>query len=48
MEIKYTEINSNTWDKWVENGIEWCIPISHEGFVNARVCISGFIRGFRY
>ena len=32
----YTEINSKTWDKWVENGIEWGIPTSHENYVNAK------------
>jgi len=32
----YTEINAKTIDRWVENGWEWSIPISHAIFENAR------------
>ena len=32
----YTEINSKAWDKWVENGIEWGVPISPEVFAEAQ------------
>ncbi len=32
----YTKRNSETIDRWVENGWEWGIPISHEQFVSAR------------
>lgn len=32
----YTEINSKTWDEWVESGSEWGIPISHNTFLEAR------------
>lgn len=36
MEQKYTEINSKAIDKWVENGWEWSIPISHDEYMNAK------------
>ena len=32
----YTEINSETIDRWVENGWEWGRPISHEQFLAAK------------
>lgn len=32
----YTDINSKTWDSWVESGIEWGIPIGHEVYQNAK------------
>lgn len=32
----YTEINSETIDRWVENGWEWGRPISHEQFFAAK------------
>jgi len=32
----YTDINAKAWDKWVDDGIEWGIPISNEAFINAR------------
>lgn len=37
METKesYTQINSQTWDKWAENGNDWSIPISHEEYLRA-------------
>lgn len=34
--LKYTEINSKTWDKWAESGCDWSIPISHEEYINAQ------------
>jgi SAM-dependent methyltransferase len=34
--MDYTEINSKTWDTWVEQGIEWGVPISHEEFIKAK------------
>lgn len=30
MNKKYTDINSNVIDKWVDEGWEWGQPISHE------------------
>lgn len=38
MEYKncYTKTNSKTWDKWVDDGIEWGMPITHEEYVNAQ------------
>ncbi len=32
----YTDINARTWDEWVEGGIEWGVPISHEKYERAR------------
>ncbi|MCL2513781.1 MAG: class I SAM-dependent methyltransferase [Oscillospiraceae bacterium] len=32
----YTELNSKTIDKWVEDGWEWGIPISREAFADAK------------
>lgn len=34
--MKYTDINSETIDRWVDNGWEWGIPISHEEFLRAK------------
>lgn len=34
--MKYTEINSQTIDQWVEQGWEWGIPLSHEQFLAAK------------
>ena len=34
--MKYTEINSQTIDRWVEEGWEWGIPISHEAYLEAK------------
>ena len=34
--MDYTEINAKTIDRWVENGWEWGIPISHDQYVDAR------------
>lgn len=36
MEERYTDINARTWDRWVEEGIEWGIPLLHEDFLRAR------------
>jgi len=33
--MKYTNINSETIDKWVEEGWEWGIPITREEYLNA-------------
>lgn len=32
----YTQINSITWDKWAEEGIEWSVVISPEEYKNAQ------------
>lgn len=32
----YTDINAKTIDRWVDNGWEWSIPLSHEAFENAQ------------
>ena len=32
----YTEVNAKAIDKWVENGWEWSVPISHEDFLKAK------------
>lgn len=32
----YQEINSRTIDKWIEEGWEWGIPVSHEEFEKAK------------
>lgn len=29
----YTYVNSKAWDDWVENGIEWGVPISHDEYM---------------
>jgi SAM-dependent methyltransferase len=34
--MNYTEINAKTIDRWVEEGWEWGIPISHEQFLAAK------------
>jgi predicted acetyltransferase/2-polyprenyl-3-methyl-5-hydroxy-6-metoxy-1,4-benzoquinol methylase len=31
----YAKVNSETWDRWVDGGIPWGIPISHEDFLRA-------------
>lgn len=28
----YTSINSNTWDQWADEGVEYTVPISHEEY----------------
>ncbi|MBO4931478.1 MAG: class I SAM-dependent methyltransferase [Clostridia bacterium] len=34
--MNYTEINAKTIDRWVDEGWEWGIPISHEQFLAAK------------
>jgi len=34
--MDYTDINAETIDRWVENGWEWGIPITHEQFVRVK------------
>lgn len=34
--MNYTEINAQTIDRWIDDGWEWGIPISHELFMAAR------------
>ena len=34
--MSYTDINSKTIDRWIEEGWEWGIPISHEIFTAAQ------------
>ena len=36
MDKNYTEVNSETFDKWVEEGWEWGQAISHETFEKAK------------
>lgn len=33
--MSYTEINAKTIDRWIDEGWEWGVPISHEQFVDA-------------
>jgi len=33
---KYTETNAKAWDKWVDDGIEQGIPVSHEDYINLK------------
>lgn len=33
--MNYQDINAATIDRWIEEGWEWGIPISHEDYVNA-------------
>jgi ubiquinone/menaquinone biosynthesis C-methylase UbiE len=35
-DIDYTDINAKTVDRWIEDGWEWGIPISHEDFIKAK------------
>lgn len=35
-ESNYQDINSKTIDRWIEEGWEWGIPITHEQFLNAK------------
>ncbi len=34
--MSYTDINSDTIDRWVSAGWEWGVPISHETFLKAK------------
>lgn len=36
MDKKYTDINSECFDSWIEKGWEWGQPISHEIYENAK------------
>lgn len=36
MQDSYQEVNSKTVDRWVENGWEWGLPITHEQFLSAK------------
>lgn len=33
--MNYQDINAQTIDRWIDEGWEWGIPISHEAYVNA-------------
>ncbi|WP_331477907.1 class I SAM-dependent methyltransferase [Butyrivibrio fibrisolvens] len=33
--MNYQDINAETIDRWIEEGWEWGIPLSHEEYVNA-------------
>ena len=33
--MNYQDINAQTIDRWIEEGWEWGIPISHEVYANA-------------
>lgn len=33
--MKYSEINAKTIDKWIEEGWEWGVPLTHEKYVDA-------------
>lgn len=35
MEERYTDVNARAWDRWVEEGIEWGQPITHETYLRA-------------
>jgi hypothetical protein len=34
--MEYTCINSKTFDRWVEEGWEWGVPITHEEFIKVK------------
>lgn len=34
--MNYTDINAETIDRWIENGWEWGVPISHEDFLKVK------------
>lgn len=33
--VNYQDINAKTIDRWIEDGWEWGVPISHEEYVKA-------------
>ncbi|MDR1549035.1 MAG: hypothetical protein LBT06_10670 [Hungatella sp.] len=33
--MNYAEINAKTIDRWIDEGWEWGVPISHEQFIDA-------------
>jgi len=35
-ELNVAKANSEVWDRWVDEGDIWSIPISHEIFINAQ------------
>jgi SAM-dependent methyltransferase len=35
MDTNYTSINAKTIDRWIEEGWEWGIPITHEDYIKA-------------
>lgn len=39
----YTYVNSKAWDDWVENGIEWGVPISHDEYMRVLRVYGRFI-----
>ena len=34
--MDYTDLNAQTVDRWVENGWEWGVPVTHEQYLAAR------------
>jgi SAM-dependent methyltransferase len=36
MDTNYTDINIETIDRWIEEGWEWGIPITHEEYIKAK------------
>jgi SAM-dependent methyltransferase len=36
MDTNYTDINAKTIDRWIEEGWEWGIPITHEDYIKAK------------
>jgi SAM-dependent methyltransferase len=36
MNTNYTDINAKTIDRWIEEGWEWGIPITHNDFIKAK------------
>ena len=34
--MKYTDINAQTIDRWVDEGWEWGVPVTHEAYVRAQ------------
>lgn len=34
--MSYTDINAETIDRWIDQGWEWGIPISHEDFIKVK------------
>jgi SAM-dependent methyltransferase len=34
--INYTDINAKTIDRWIENGWEWGVPITHDDYIKAK------------
>jgi SAM-dependent methyltransferase len=36
MDTNYTDINAKTIDRWIEEGWEWGIPITHQDYIKAK------------